>query len=542
MKTYLKYVSVLVCAILFASPAFGVKTYYGGYASNTALGDATASGGAYYDMSATPTWYYAEYGMDASANAFGTFIPAGSLAQSSTTHSESNGPNTVTVGEPGDQGTYQVSVEYGGTVTAEATKTDPALSGSSAYAQVAAKITIENDDDDMGQDEMYGESVILASNYVPTHLIQYGATTSAYAKGIVGYNVQSLDNEQEIWGANSGTATTTTTVAKPTTSTQPNGQADGISDLRTYSFAGKYPDGDYYSYATAGLSSAAHAENVASSSSKSVVTNLESGAWDATTYSTLTKTKGTENCYATVAVTTTADANGFVKGDEATATTALVVESYKDYFAADGSLELESYTPFFMTYAQAQRAVYNDDRASAESYIIDGSYDTVAQRDAAASIKTEIKANPVNVASGAHAINPGNYYSTAYPEDNYAEYDDGYMDTEFDFMNEQDGPKFLLSGTSKDDAGSYIRFGSLDNEVSSGGSLVYGTSIDEIDYMAWIEGSSLVFNTYPTDRTWSIDLTAPASGIKSDDYERYFDASHPAYRHSDSEIYASAYA
>jgi len=116
-----------------------------------------------------------------------------------------------------------------------------------------------------------------------------------------------------------------------------------------------------------------------------------------------------------------------------------------------------------------------------------------------------------------------------------------FQDTEFDFYNIQDGPQFLLSGTSDDDAGSYIRFGSVDNEVSSGGSVVYGTYVDDIDYIAWIEGSSLVNNMYPVSQDWTTTFTLTPGAEYFEDYDRYFDNSGLYSRYSNAEIEGYVY-
>jgi len=88
-----------------------------------------------------------------------------------------------------------------------------------------------------------------------------------------------------------------------------------------------------------------------------------------------------------------------------------------------------------------------------------------------------------------------------------------------------------------DDSGSYIRLENLDNRVTVGTTEV-GLNIDDIDFMNWIEGSSLVNNMYPVSQDWTTTFSTVPAATYFEDYDRYFDNSGTYTRYSDSEIEA----
>jgi len=145
------------------------------------------------------------------------------------------------------------------------------------------------------------------------------------------------------------------------------------------------------------------------------------------------------------------------------------------------------------------------------------------------------------VASGAHALNIGDWYSEVEPNgftDNYASYDGGDIEILTDIHNEQTGPKFIMSATMLDDSGSYIRVKNLVNKVTDGNSPVLGLSIDNIDFMNWIEGSALGNNMYPSTATWNVAYTQNVPNTHSSDYLMDFQDGDPVNRKSSAEITA----
>jgi hypothetical protein len=192
----------------------------------------------------------------------------------------------------------------------------------------------------------------------------------------------------------------------------------------------------------------------------------------------------------------------------------------------------------FNTYASVDRtAAYvksNPQRITATGYITDAAYDAVARQSG---ITAESSADKVNVASGDHVLNRGSFYSTVNPYNNSAEYDGGDIEAWTDIYNEQKGPKFILSATMLDDSGSYIRLENLDNRVTIGTTEV-GLNIDDIDFMNWIEGSSLVDNMYPVSQDWTTTFSTVPAALYFEDYDRYFDNSDMYTRYSSSEIEA----
>jgi len=77
MRIKVKVTMLLLCLALSAQFALGAITFTGGAGSNAEFGDAVAWGGAYYDIDDTPSddgLYYAEYGIEATANTYGQGI------------------------------------------------------------------------------------------------------------------------------------------------------------------------------------------------------------------------------------------------------------------------------------------------------------------------------------------------------------------------------------------------------------------------------------------------------------------------------------
>jgi hypothetical protein len=531
MKSYFKYLIVLLSAILLASPCLGTKTYYGGYDVNGEYGAAIANGGAYSDISLSSTDYSAEYGIDASVQTLGA-----GTAGSYTKHSETNGPTTVSVGG----NNYDVTAAYGGSVQANAEQLT-ADGTSDAYAQIASKVTV-HDDGSVPIDlltNIYGQALIYASDDISGAT----ATTSAIASGVAGYNVQSDDNNQEIWGSvvgtvksnsltsgkgDSGYASDGTALWAQSQTTNDNGLVPEIVD---YAYSSIYAVGDI----------GVDAVGTHTLGQASATGSASSGVWDVSTPSSLTKKQASnEDVYAIVKGTTTTTNEGFLADDSGSSSANLGAQTGSTYIKATGERNLYSETPILGTAANANRASMpaSSDRVTSTGYITDASYDAVARQSA---ITTETSGNAVNVASGAHALNPGSWYSNAYATDNYAEYSNGYLESWAYFNNNQEGPQFINSGTNQDDSGSYIRFGNVDDKVSAGSSEIYGVNIDNIDFMTWIEGSSLVNNMYPVKPTWTTTYTSPAGAYTYDGYANYFDNSNPSYRDSRADISADTY-
>ena len=545
MRSYLGYLIVLMSAIILASPALGVLTYYGGFDSSGAAGDAWAEGGAYYDIYDTPNEWTAEYGIDASANSWGI-----GTAGSYTSHALETPVLTPTVGGTG----YEVVLAYGGTVQAFVSQNTGA-GEANAYANIYSYVDIDNDG--MGTENKYGSAEIYSdASLSEDYWWPYSGEASASASGVAGYNARvcptCAKGAEQIWGAVAGEATSKAIAegycpdCDDDGYTTSAGEAYTYSSIYTNSETGQYngqPHSEYadsysdmYSYGWMEVENGTHVLAEGTTSGFAM-----SGAWDPSTSSGFTKVQGNnENAYSTVSGDTSVFVEGFLKDDYAYSEADLssYANSYYDitgyrYLWTDAEFDTYAYVDRTAAYVKS-----NPQRITATGYITDAAYDAVARQ---AGIKTESSADKVNVASGAHVLNRGNFYSTVNPvwswNENFAEYDGGYIEAWTDINNEQTGPKFILSATMLDDSGSYIRLENLDNRVTIGTTEV-GLNIDDIDFMNWIEGSSLVNNMYPVSQDWTTTFsTVPASQYR-EDYDRYFDNSDMYTRNSSAEIVA----
>ena len=548
MKAYLRYLIVLMSAIILASPALGVLTYYGGFDSSGAAGDAWAEGGAYYDIYDTPNEWTAEYGIDASANSWGI-----GTAGSYTSHALETPVLTPTVGGTG----YEVVLAYGGTVQAFVSQnTDSGFAD--AYANIYSYVDIDNDG--QGTENKYGSAGIysdasLSENYWWPYKGTNGEA-SASASGVAGYNARACptcaEGAEQIWGAVAGEATSRA-IADGYCDECDGGYIKSAGEAYTYGalytesetgqWNGYPPHNEYansysdmYSYGWMNVKDGDHVLAESTTSGLAM-----SGAWDPSTSKGFTKVQGNnENAYSSVSGDTSSFVEGFLKDDyaESWANLSSYANSYYDitgyrYLWTDAN---------FTTYASVDRtAAYvksNPQRITATGYITDAAYDAVARQ---AGITAESSADKVNVASGAHVLNRGSFYSTVNPwwylNNNSAEYDGGDIEAWTDIYNEQEGPKFILSATMLDDSGSYIRLENLDNRVTIGTTEV-GLNIDDIDFMNWIEGSSLVNNMYPVSQDWTTTFSTVPAALYFEDYDRNFDNSDMYTRYSSSEIEA----
>jgi len=472
-------------------------------------------------------------------------------AGSYTSHSLETPEIPVTVG-----GTdYDVTLAYGGydgaKVQALASQ-NTATGATSAYANIYSYVALDNNY--LGDESIYGEAEI----YSDAEVIGSNGEASSSASGIAGYSAMkstdSEDGSEQVWGAVSGTATSDAIAeGECLKCSQPNyaedaGYAYGESYLYTYSDTytdvhlfspdevGSYAYSDLYSDGDITVDDGTYVLGESTADGLA-----QSGAWDASTSSNLVKQNGVnENVYSSVNGGTSVFNEGFIDNDYANSYADLDSEGYS-YYDTAGYKELWS-EAYFDTYANAYRdnayVKSNPQRVTSTGYVIDGVYDAVARQS---SIKTESSADKVNVASGAHALNRGDFYSEAYIWENYAEYVDGYMETWTDIYNYQYGPKFILSATMLDDAGSYIRLENIDNTVTLGYTPAIGVNIDDIDFMNWIEGSSLVNNMYPVSQDWTTTFTLVPGSTYMEDYDRYFDNSGLYQRYSDAEIEADVY-
>jgi len=543
MKSYLRYLIVLMSAIILASPALGVLTYYGGFDSSGAAGDAWAEGGAYYDIYDTPNEWTAEYGIDASAESWGI-----GTAGSYTSHALETPVLTPTVGGTG----YEAVLAYGGTVQAFVSQNTE--SGfADANANIYSYVDIYNDGHGTeykdGSAEIYSDASLSENDWWP-----YKGTNgeaSASASGVAGYNARACPTckkgAEQIWGAVAGEATSRA-IAEGYCDECDGGYIKSAGEaftqayLFTNSETGQYNGQPHSEYAdsysdmySSGWMEVKDGDHALAESTTSGF--AMSGAWDPSTSNGFTKVQGNnENAYSSVSGDTSSFVEGFLKDDYAYSYADLssYADSYYDitgyrYLWTDGD---------FDTYASVYRdAAYvksNPQRVTATGYITDAAYDAVARQ---AGIKTESSADTVNVASGAHVLNRGSFYSEVYPWENFAEYYDGYIEAWTDIHNSQEGPKFILSATMLDDSGSYIRLENLDNRVTIGTTEV-GLNIDDIDFMNWIEGSSLVNNMYPVSQDWTTTFSTVPASQYYEDYDRYFDNTGTYTRYSSSEIEA----
>jgi hypothetical protein len=543
MKAYLRYLIVLMSAIILASPALGVLTYYGGFDSSGAAGDAEAEGGAYYDIYDTPNEWSARYGIDAEAHSWGI-----GTAGSYTSHALETPVLTPNVGGIG----YEAVLAYGGTVQAFVSQ-NVGAGYADAYADIYSYVDINNDG--QGTENKYGRAGIsssasLAENYMWPYAGTNGEA-SASASGVAGYNARACptcaQGAEQIWGAVAGESTSSAIADGYCDECDGGyirnaGEAYTYGDLHTGSSTGVWNGQPHSEYASSYSDMDSYAwMNVKEGkyvSSESTTSGFAmSGAWDPSTAKDFTKVQGSnENAFSSVSGDTSVFVEGFLKGDSAYSYADLYSNAYS-YYDITGDRELET-SGYFDTYASVDRtAAYvktNPQRITAVGYITDATYDAVARQ---AGIKTESSADKVNVASGAHVLNRGTFYSMVDPWSNYAEYDGGNIAAVTDIYNDQEGPKFILSATMLDDSGSYIRLENLDNTVTVGTTEV-GLNIDNIDFMNWIEGSSLVNNMYPVSQDWTTTFSTVPAAQYYEDYDRYFDNSDMYTRYSSSEIEA----
>lgn len=552
MKAYLWYLIVLMSAIILASPALGVLTYYGGFDSSGAAGDAEAQGGAYYDIYDTPNEWNAEYGIDASAHSWGI-----GTAGSYTSHALETPVLTPTVGGTG----YEAVLAYGGTVQAFVSQNTGA-GEANAYANIYSYVDIDNDG--MGTENMYGSAEIYSDASLSEDcwwpFRGTNGEASASASGVAGYNARvcptCAKGAEQIWGAVAGEATSkaiaegycpdcdddgyTTSAGEAYTNSSiytnsETGQYNGQPMTRIISiphseYANSYSD--MYSYGWMNVKDGDHVLAESTTSGLAM-----SGAWDPSTSKGFTKVQGNnENAYSSVSGDTSSFVEGFLKDDYAESWANL--SSYADsYYNITGYRYLWADADFYTNASVDRTAAYvksNPQRITATGYITDAAYDAVARQSG---ITAESSADKVNVASGAHVLNRGSFYSTVNPYNNSAEYDGGDIEAWTDIYNEQVGPKFILSATMLDDSGSYIRLENLDNRVTIGTTEV-GLNIDDIDFMNWIEGSSLVDNMYPVSQDWTTTFSTVPAALYIEDYDRYFDNSDMYTRYSSSEIEA----
>jgi len=507
--------------------------------SSGAAGDAEAQGGAYYDIYDTPNEWNAEYGIDASAHSWGI-----GTAGSYTSHALETPVLTPTVGGTG----YEAVLAYGGTVQAFVSQNTGA-GEANAYANIYSYVDIDNDG-------MYGSAEIYSdASLSEDYRWPYRGTNgeaSASASGVAGYNARvcptCAKGAEQIWGAVAGEATSKAIAegycpdCDDDGYTTSAGEAYTNSSICTNSETGQYngqPHSEYadsysdmYSYGWMEVEDGTHVLAEGTTSGFAM-----SGAWDPSTSRDFTKVQGNnENAYSTVSGDTSVFVEGFLTDDYAYSEADLY--SYADsYYDITGYRYLWADADFY-TYASVDRtAAYvksNPQRITATGYITDAAYDAVARQSG---ITAESSADKVNVASGAHVLNRGSFYSTVNPYNNSAEYDGGDIEAWTDIYNEQEGPKFILSATMLDDSGSYIRLENLDNRVTIGTTEV-GLNIDDIDFMNWIEGSSLVDNMYPVSQDWTTTFSTVPAALYIEDYDRYFDNSDMYTRYSSSEIEA----
>jgi hypothetical protein len=322
------------------------------------------------------------------------------------------------------------------------------------YANIYSLASIQNNG--LGNENMYGMADISANVYDFTYS---SSEASASASGLAGYDIQkcpTCDNSAEgIWGAVSGSAIAYGNVEdsepnkyNPGCPCEGAGYVSGHSEIKAFSgadknintvyqieHAGSYAGAAMYSYEdyVRVYETGTHALGYFTTSGTAM-----SGAWDATTSNLINQQSVNENSYAEVQGATSAMGESFIDGDEATSYADLETYSTTDYYPNTDERYLYSEANYIDTSAHINRDVtYDRDdlkRVTAIGYITDANYDAIARQ---AGIKTEVEADKVNVASGAHTLNPGDWYSEANPYDNYAEYRNGYMEADFDFYNSQ---------------------------------------------------------------------------------------------------------
>jgi hypothetical protein len=317
---------VLLSAIVLAAPALGVLTYYGGFDSSGASGNAYATGGAYYDIYDTPDEWNAEYGIDAYAETEGIGV-----ASSYTSHSLETGSIPVTVGETN----YNVELAYGGiggakvqALASQNTADTQQGIDTEAYANIYSYVSIYNDGN--GDEEMYGEAEIYSS----ADVYDTNGEASASASGLAGYVAQKCpdceNGAEQIWGAVSGTSTSYAIAegSCPACTMTPGvfpdaGTVNDESWIYTYSQTSQdisVPHSEYansyselYSSSENWVNQGRHVlgETTASGSAMS-------GAWDPSTSYYLIKQNGVnENVFSSVNGDTSAFGEGFILDDYA---------------------------------------------------------------------------------------------------------------------------------------------------------------------------------------------------------------------------------
>lgn len=531
MRIELKVTMLLLCLALSAQSAFGAITFTGGSGSNAEYGDAGAWGGAYYDIDDTPIdgLYYARYGIEANANTWGQGI-----ADSAWKNKISVTKTPYVIAWPTNPNLnwydsyYNIDLQYNANtpytgVMAHSKQTSD-LGNIHSFATIWTEAEIDNQGQWRwldGEAEIYAESEI---NYAE-------GETEASADGLVGYNVNKIgevlsagDEEvEEVWGAVKGTAKTTAT------SDDDEAYLWNEAGLDQYSIAGQDNDWDDFeswsdswmwaesvAYADGGDDVEAHGTSYADGYAMG-------GAWDRSTPIGTVKQNGVnENAYTKVEGTIDPVVDVYEEGDvaEAQAYMEAYAESEEDWDTYH--IKLQAWNQA-VSFARVEREKFdeNDDRVTAEAFIIDADFISRAYGDDQNAIATE-SASGMNIASGAHAVNPSDddtwdFENQPWEEWGWsdwngdgwksrarfvqsAEWDDeawSSADTELDYDIETYGPQFMVSGTNEDDAGSYNKIGESEMLAARGSALAQVTTEDySLSAMDWVEGSDMGINIH----------------------------------------------
>lgn len=529
MRIELNVTMLLLCLALSAQSALGAITFTGGSGSNAEFGDAAAWGGAYYEIDDTPAdgYYWAYYGVQANADTYGQGI-----ADSAWKNKVDVTKTPYVVAVPPNpllnwySSYYELDLAY---------NADSPYTGVMAHAKQTsddgeihsyADIYTYGDVDNFGSWRgVYGYSRI----YADSEIAYAEGETEASANGLVGYNVYKIgevlsagDAEvEEVWGAVKGTAKTSAT------SDSTDAYLYNYAALDQESWAGQDNDwDDFESYSDSWMwaESVAYADGEVEAHGTSYADGYAmGGAWDRSTPIGTIKQNGVnENAYTKVEGTIDPVVDVYEEGDvaEAQAYLEAEAESEEDWDTYHIKLQADNQA---VSFARVEREGFdeNDDRVTAEAFIIDADFISRAYGDDQNAIATE-SASGMNIASGAHAVNPSDDDTWDFendPDEDWgwsdwngdgwksrarfvqsAEWDDeawSSADTELDYDIETYGPQWMVSGTNEDDAGSYNKIGESEMLAARGSALAQVTTEDySLSAMDWVEGSDMGINIH----------------------------------------------
>ena len=545
MKDTSKWMIALMCAVFIASPALGSVVYYGGTGANSQGAPGSVTGGAYYDNTITPTEYRSEYGVDAHVETAGV-----GTSTSQWTHAATIVQTPTVGGNP-----YNVVLSYGGpggqaSVYATATQKDD---DGSMHADAGVNSYADIQDDGAGTQVIYGDGVIYSGVAVKTH-----GTALASATGVAAYDISNAKTTDEVWGAVSGTTSSSARIDGPFDTVSHDASDWGKASPYNYIWAASdsnvakdfYAAGQdqYYSDAYAALYGDIYNDQngqdpTYQSANSAVQGQASAGAWDRETPSTLIKQHGmNENAYATSQGTATSEAITNLYHDQANSVFDQEMYAYNSYNSLTGPVDLYAAFGFVVTGAEVYRDLFpiDNQRATADAFITNGNIKAVAQSTGLPFVASVSSSN-INLGSGAHALNPtgGDYWFSeagSFVPVTYAEYKPTASSpsyTQLYLYTYTYGPQVGISGTSADDAGSLMQIQNTNLQATS-----VAQSTNNINFINWIEGSDLNTDMFPLVQNWVNTNTGPSH---DEHYTRAIDNSDPTERYNVAEIYATTY-